>query len=242
MVEHHTFDIPDEGLLDASGVAIPPDPAVVTPLIRRAIAEGDFEAERAPRIAQVVRPDDKVLEIDAGIGVLSTLLSRERRVWSVLAVEGDPKLLDYMERLHTRNYVRKVRRLNAVLTNAQVATVTFYQRRDFRTGSVLEGPEPYIASTEVPARNLDALLRDEEITLIVCDVEGLETRYFEGADLAGVDRVFMSLHSHLIGLDGVAQVFASMSEQGFGYDPACSAGASVLFQRIVPAKKVFRIG
>ena len=52
----------------------PLDPAVITPAIREAILAGRFEAEEASQIPQIVRPGDRVLEIGAGIGFISTLL------------------------------------------------------------------------------------------------------------------------------------------------------------------------
>ena len=72
------------------------------------------------QIPAIVRPGDRVLEIGAGIGFISTLLAREKRVARVIAVEANPDLLAYMTRLHGVNHVRKVRRLNAVLTNEPV--------------------------------------------------------------------------------------------------------------------------
>ena len=109
----------------------------------------------------------------------------------MIAVEANPHLLDYMTRLHALNKVRKVRRVNAVLTNGPETSATFYLRRDFWMGSLAPAPNPYIGTVEVPTMNLDALLRDEAIDLVVCDVEGAETVLFQGADLSGVDRIFL---------------------------------------------------
>ena len=80
--------------------------------------------------------------------------------------------------------------------------------------------------------NLDALLRDEAIDLIVCDVEGAETVLFHGADLSAVDRIFLEMHDHVTGLSGVRGLFATMAEHGFVYDPRHSLGSVVLFQRL----------
>jgi FkbM family methyltransferase len=221
-----------EAPLEMSGVAIPHDPAVITPAIRRAMLDGRFETEEASQIPHIVRPGDRVLEIGAGIGFISTLISRQRPVASVLAIEANPHLMAYMARLHAANRVRKVRRLNAVLTNAPVAAMTFYLRRDFWMGSLSPGPNPYVGTVEVPARSLDAILREEGIDLIVCDIEGAETAIFEGADLAGVDRLFVETHDHVTGLSGVARLFATMAGHGFVYDPRHSLGSVVLFQRL----------
>ncbi len=219
-------------VLEAAGVLIPDDPAVITPTIRRAILDGRFEAEEASQIPEIVRPGDRVLEIGAGIGFISTLLSRQRRVSRIIAVEANPHLIDYMGRLHACNRVRKVRQLNAVLTNEPKETATFYLRRDFWMGSLSAAPNPYVGTVEVPTLNLDRLLRDEGIDLIVCDVEGAETVLFNGADLGGVDRIFLEMHDHVTGLSGIRGLFATMAGQGFVYDPRHSLGSVVLFQRL----------
>jgi FkbM family methyltransferase len=215
-------------------VVIPLDPAVITPAIHRAIVAGAFEAEEARQIPHIVRPGDRVLEIGAGIGFISTLLSRQRRVSRVIAVEANPFLIDYMTRLHGCNRVRKVKRLNAVLTNDTQPSATFYLRRDFWMGSLAPAPNPYVGTVEVPTLNLDRVLRDEGIDLIVCDVEGAETVLFQGADLSGVDRIFLEMHDHVTGLSGVRGLFATMAGHGFVYDPRHSQGSVVLFQRLGP--------
>lgn len=221
----------DESLVVA-GVIIPEDERVLTSPIRAAMLAGQFEAEESAQIPHIVRGGDRVLEIGAGIGFISTLLAREPRVSAVVAVEANPHLLDYMGRLHASNHVAKVRRLNAILTNAAAETATFYLRRDFWMGSLSAEPNAFVATVEVPTMNLDALLRDEAISLIVCDVEGAEADLFEHADLSGVDRIFVETHDHVTGLSGVRRLFETMQAQGFVYDPRHSTGSVVLFQRL----------
>jgi FkbM family methyltransferase len=232
MIESSAADLTPEDMLQAAGVAIPDDPAVITPAIRQAIVAGRFEAEEARQIPHIVRPGDRVLEIGAGIGFISTLLSRQRRVSRIVAVEANPHLIDYMARLHALNRVRKVRRINAVLTNDPAPSATFYLREDFWMGSLAPAPNPYVGSVEVPTLGFDRLLRDEGIDLIVCDVEGAEAFLFEAADLAGVDRIFLEMHDHVTGLSGVRRLFATLGAQGFVYDPRHSQGSVVLFQRL----------
>ena len=232
MIESSALDYTSEEFFESAGVLIPPDPAVITPAIREAILAGRFEAEESSQIPHIVRPGDRVLEIGAGIGFISTLISRQRRVAQVIAVEANPFLLDYMTRLHALNRVRKVRRVNAVLTNEPGQTATFYLRRDFWMGSLSAEPNAYMGTVDVPTMNLDALLRDEAIDLVVCDVEGAETVLFHGADLSGVDRIFLEMHDHVTGLSGVRGLFATLAGHGFVYDPRHSLGSVVLFQKL----------
>jgi FkbM family methyltransferase len=213
-------------------VVIPLDPEVISPAIHRAMLTGRFEAEESAQIPNIVRPGDRVLEIGAGIGFISTLLSRQRRVSEVIAVEANPRLMDYMQRLHARNRVRKVRRLNTVLTNQPQERATFYLRADFWMGSLIAGPNPHLGTVEVQTTRLDDFLRAEAIDLIVCDVEGAETFLFQDADLSGVDRIFLELHDHVTGLSAVGRLFANLFDKGFVYDPRHSSSSVVLFQRV----------
>ncbi|PJN96832.1 FkbM family methyltransferase [Amaricoccus sp. HAR-UPW-R2A-40] len=237
MVDSLSYIFPHEAFqsaeLQAGGVRFPHDPAVITPAIRSAILGGVFEAREARRIPEIVTAGDRVLEIGAGIGFISTLLARQEAVETVLAVEANPHLMGYMARLHAANGVRKVRRLNVVLSDGpEPGSATFYLRRDFWMGSLMAGPNPHVGTVDVPTRNFSALLRDEAISLIVCDVEGAEAFLFDDADLSGVDRVFLELHDHLTGLSGVGAVFRTLAAKDFVYDPRHSDGGVVLFRRL----------
>jgi len=119
-----------------------------------------------------------------------------------------------------------------VLTNTNAASMTFYLREDFWMGSLAKAPNPYVDTVEVPTANLNALLRDEEIKMIVCDVEGAESFLFDDADLSGVTRVYLELHDHIIGLRGIRNLFRAMEIKGFAYDPRHSSNAIVLFRRV----------
>jgi len=227
----------NENCLEANGVLIPFDPAIITPAIKTAIESGYFEAEEASQLPNIVESDDIVLDIGAGIGFISTLISR--RAERVISVEANPDLLPFMATLHQLNGVTNATRLNAVLGHREAGSATFYQRSDFWMGSLANGPNPYINKVMVPNMGLNALLKKEQITLIVCDIEGAESFLFSQAELCCVDRVYLELHDHITGLKGVADVFAAMANRGFTYDPRYSSGAVVLFRRL-EANEVLR--
>ncbi len=236
MVERHEISFDDSTLVDqleTCGVLIPFSPDIITPSIETAITSGAFEAEEAQELPFIVEPGDRVLEIGAGIGFISTLLDRHSSVDKVIAVEANPFLMDYMAELHHVNHVRKVERRNAILTNEPVDFMTFYLRQDFWMGSLSAGPNPYQGTINVPTESLDRLISEEDISLIVCDIEGAETFVFDHAELAGVTRVYLELHDHVTGLNGVRNLFKSMENRGFTYDPRHSSKSIVLFRRVV---------
>ncbi len=219
-----------ENCLEAEGVLIPFDPAIITPAIKQAIESGCFEAEEAAQLPHIIKPDDIVLDIGAGIGFISTLIAR--RAERVISVEANPDLLPFMTELHALNQVDNATRMNVVLGEAEAGTARFYQRTDFWMGSLAEGPNPYKSTVDVPHLGLNALLKKERVSLIVCDIEGAESFLFTHAELCCVDRVYLELHDHITGLKGVASVFEAMAARGFAYDPRFSSGAIVLFRRV----------
>ena len=214
------------------GVFIPHDPNIITPPIAAALRANRYEAEEAAEIPAIVMPGDVVLEIGAGIGFISTLVSRQPNVAKIIAVEANPALMPYMARLHAENGVERVQRLNAVLSNSGAHAAIFYQRRDFWMGSLAEGPEPYETAVSVPVVNLDDFIATHGVTLIICDIEGAESWLFGDADLGGVDRIYLELHDHITGLSGIAKLFTDMGARGFTYDPRHSSSAIILFRRV----------
>lgn len=219
-----------DNCLETEGVLIPYDSAIITPVIKHAIESGYFEAEEAAQLPHIVKAEDVVLDIGAGIGFISTLIAR--RAERVISVEANPDLIPFMGELHQINNIGNATRLNVVLGDVEAGMATFYQRKDFWMGSLAAGPNPYRSSVKVPYMALNALLKREAVTLIVCDIEGAEAFLFGNADLGGVDRVYLELHDHITGLKGIASVFEAMAERGFTYDPRYSSGAIVLFRRV----------
>ncbi|MCF6272257.1 MAG: FkbM family methyltransferase [Rhodobacteraceae bacterium] len=216
--------------LESRGVLIPFDPDIITPPVAQAIRNGTFEAEEAAQIPHIVQKKDIVLDIGAGIGFISTLISRHAT--RVISVEANPDLLPYMGALHKLNGVDNAEIVNAVLGNGENGSATFYQRDDFWMGSLSKDPNPYKSTVKVPVRGLNTLLKQAQVSLIVCDIEGAESFLFQDAELCCVDRIYLELHDHITGLKGIASVFEAMGTRGFSYDPRYSSGAIVLFRRV----------
>lgn len=219
---------------ELNGILISAPSDVITPSIAQALSSGAYEAEEARIVSRALKPCDRVLEIGSGLGFVSTLIAKDDRTATLIAVEADPRLARKAAETLRANGQTDAEVLNGVLApNASEGdTATFYQRADFWMSSLTETDVPYEKAIKVPVIAMNEMLRQRAISCIVCDIEGAEVALLDSADLTSVDRVVVELHDHVTGLSGVAALFDSMRRKGFVYDPRCSEGSVVLFRRL----------
>ena len=222
--------------METRGVLVPDDHPldrmILTDTIRGAILSDTFEADEIRFLPRFLSAGDRVLEIGAGIGVVGTVIARHPGVEKLVSVEANPVLMPFMARVHGLNGAHGIDRRNVVLTTGPERARSFYIRQDFWMSSLCPGPEPFISEIDVATAPLNPLLMAEDINVIVCDIEGGEVDLFAGAELCGVDRIFIEVHDHLSGLNGVTRLFRTLMAKGFGYDPRASCGSVILFRRL----------
>lgn len=75
------------------GVRIELDPSVMSPKMISVLKASRFERQEAKQIDLILDDDEIVLEIGAGIGFVSTLLTRSHKTKRVVSYEANPDLL-----------------------------------------------------------------------------------------------------------------------------------------------------
>ncbi|EDZ47094.1 methyltransferase, FkbM family protein [Rhodobacterales bacterium Y4I] len=220
-------------MLETHGVKIPLDPGVITSKIERAIRKGRYELDEVSGTPKFLEKDDRVIELGAGIGFISSFLGVNLGVENVLCVEADPTLCAFIQSVHELNGLQSAQVRNCVALNdaAAEAPVSFYVREQFWSSS-LDGEEPYLKAIEVPGIRLSNLIRDFKANTLIVDIEGGERDLFAPADLSGIDKIFLEIHTRKIKRIGIKQCFDALSQSGFCYDQQVSRGGSVLFRRI----------
>jgi FkbM family methyltransferase len=87
------------------GIALEIPRSILTPELWGAFKGGYYEGSELSALRSVVRPDDKILEIGAGIGFVSAYLLRVLGAARVWAVEADTRLLPIIRRTYELNAV-----------------------------------------------------------------------------------------------------------------------------------------
>jgi FkbM family methyltransferase len=213
---------------DIHGVQIPIRPHEVSSEIWSALQSGQYELNEARRIGRAIQPNDRVLELGAGLGVITSLIASIQgvRVWSF---EADPVTAELARRVIETNGNDNVTLTNGILAPGPARKVEFFQRTDFWMSSRFAGQGPYERVIEVASCDIDTFLDAHGINVLVMDIEGSELELIQKARLPGIERVFLELHDHLYGLSGVGAISEALGRKGLIYDPRGSSGPCVLY-------------
>jgi FkbM family methyltransferase len=218
---------------ELSGVIIPINEDIFSPTIISSIRSEEYEQQEADKLPAIIKEGDRVLEIGAGIGYISSLVARDSRVSAIRVYEANPKLIPLILNIHKINNINNVEVFNGILSDDNINSKSkFYLREDFWASSLVKDPWEYEAVIDVPNVGFSHEINTFRPTLIICDIEGGELDLFVNGDLGSVERVYVEVHQEVLGGQGMKQLFDAMSEKGFHYDQWHSCGSVVLFSRI----------
>jgi len=191
----------------------------------------------------MVRDGDRVLELGAGVGLVSTIAAKKTDPKNVICVEANPGLLPLIAETHRINGVSDVTVLGGVaVAQDDGGEVSFYLREHFWASSMTPGPDA--REVKVPRVGIADLIARHAPQVLSMDIEGAEAALMAGVDLGPCRTVMMELHPRVYGQVGTASIFRKMHEQGFTYDARRSRGGTVVVfsrYRDMPATKVCAI-
>ncbi|HET6778540.1 MAG TPA: FkbM family methyltransferase [Gemmatimonadales bacterium] len=197
--------------------------------VERALSKGGYEREELRLIGAVLSPADVVLEVGAGLGLVSTYCAKRIGSNRVFAYEADPELEPCIRETYQLNGVDPTLEMCAI--GAQGGRVTLYRDKHFVSSSVVRrrvGAQP----VEVPGRALSYVVEKVRPTLLVIDAEGAERDLFQGAILPTVNKIVLELHERVIGPDGTERVRVQLEGLGFEVDHGLSSPEHLVLGRI----------
>jgi FkbM family methyltransferase len=200
----------------------------MSPRVERALSRGGYEREELRLIGEVLLPEDVVLEVGAGLGLVSTYCAKRVGSSRVFAYEADPELEPCIRETYELNGVEPTLEMCAV--GGQAGRVTLFRDKHFVSSSVVRrrvGSKPI----EVPGKALSYIVEKVRPTVLIVDAEGAEREMFEGAQLEGVTRIVLELHDRVIGPLGTDKVRASLTAMGFQQDQRLSSPEHLVLRR-----------
>lgn len=217
-------------LLTVHGIKVPLAADEVSPVIWLALTDGSYEAKEAKWVFKAVKPNDRVLELGAGIGIITSLIAKVPgvQVWSF---EANPSTAALAQRVISANDIDNVVFSQGLLAAGEPHIIPFYVRKDLWMSSMDENQGPYECEISLTSDNIDDFIPAHAINVLVMDIEGAERDLLRRSELPGIDRIFLELHDHLYGLSGIREITQDLAAKGFAYDPRGSYGPCVLFAK-----------
>lgn len=214
--------------VDNSGVRLPLRHPAISVKIRRQIYWGEYEVQEAELVSRWLEPGDRVMEVGAGIGLLSVLCARVVGDENVVAYEANPELLPVIREVHEANGVAP-RVENAVLGKGSGERTLFVEPA-FWESSTVRGSDR-ARSLRVPQLDAAEELARVRPTFLIVDIEGGECEFFADVDLLTVRRVCLEVHPKLVGDAALSELFAGFFARGFALDFDGVRGNVFLFHR-----------
>jgi FkbM family methyltransferase len=199
----------------------------MSPRVERAISRGDYELDELRVIRLVLSPDDIVLNVGAGLGVISAYCAQRIGSGRVFAFEANPDLEPRIRENFALNEVDPA--LDMCAVRATPGRVTIHRRKHIFTPSVL-APQDGARSIEVPGKALNYLLEKIRPTLLIVDVESAEAELFDGARLAELSTIVLELNERVVGEVKARRVRAALAGLGFREDPGLSSREHLVFR------------
>ncbi|MGB0798556.1 MAG: glycosyltransferase family 2 protein, partial [Planktomarina sp.] len=220
-----------EEVIETFGVKIPYVPQIITPKIEKPMRNNRYEGGECQALRDLLQPGDHVLELGAGVGLLSTVAAMSDGVKAVTTVEANPEMIPLINETHRLNGVTNVEVLNGVATTEDVDSIPFYIRPDFWASSMEPDSRGYSRVDKLRGYNVEALIAEKKPTVIACDIEGGELGLFDKCDLSGVRAMILEMHPKVYGERNREAIVQLMRYRGLEPVPNDKPSSVVIFLR-----------
>jgi FkbM family methyltransferase len=216
---------------------------ITSPRVISEIEQGTYEDREMKFARNVIQDGDRVLELGAGLGFVSTVVCGSKKPAYFAAVEADARLIPHIRRTHEKNGVTGVEVINA----AFVADRDTLDRGHVEVGvtSVFWGSginkagDNNVTTVRVDVQDASRFIREKKINVLVSDIEGGELDLFRHLDFGPIRKIIIEVHPRVFGPEGVREVFRILDDNDFVYDAPNSSGPVITFRKQKPFPRIF---
>jgi FkbM family methyltransferase len=199
---------------------------------------GEYEGRERFLAEQLIRPDDRVLEVGTAIGVVSMTIARIVGAQNIRTFDANPDIVADARANFRRNGLHRIdSRVGVLRTRRDIercpGETDFFVDKAFwasRLDASLE-TQGIVKVIKIPTFPLEDQIASHSANVIVCDIEGGEAALFGNADLAGVRLIVMETHDWAVGADAIGAMTRKLELDGFVVDPQWSLGPFLVLSR-----------
>lgn len=198
-----------------------------------ALLRGRYEFKEREVARRLLKPGDRVIELGAGMGVVSLTMARLIGGEAVRSFEANPKII-VLARENARHNGLPVTFHNVIASPRQVAEATphidFFVLNSFEASSTRR-----VSDAQTPVRIPTTPLEDEiarhRANVLVFDIEGFETEIIEKTDLSAVERVMFEIHPKILGAETCMALVDRLEAHGLMLRRDLAFGDVIAFER-----------
>lgn len=200
------------------------------------IEGGSYENREMLFARRILAPEDRILELGAGLGFVSTVVVQAINPQFYAAVEADARLIPHIGKTHAKNGVEGVELIQAAFVTdpeqLNQGYVEFGVTNAFWGSGIHKAGDANVTTVKVETRDASAFVRENKINALVSDIEGGELKLLRDLDLSGIDKIILETHPKVYGQLGMNEIFRILGQNDFAYNAPNSAGPVLSFEKI----------
>jgi FkbM family methyltransferase len=209
-----------------------------SPALIKSLTDGEYEGRERALVSELLRADDRVLEVGTAIGAVAMTAARIVGAKNVLTYEANPQIAEDARRNFTFNELIAIESRVGVLFNrlrfgSTSTEVEFLISRDFWASRLHAGAnrQDIVETVRVPTACLEDQIAAHHATALISDIEGGEVDLFIGADLAGIRLIIMETHNWAAGSQSTDAMMRWLIVNGLNVDVQHSGKGIAVLRR-----------
>ncbi len=193
------------------GIRLTADLQDVPKGIQKQLYQKKYESQEFELVRAALSPDDRVLEVGAGIGFIGIVCAKICGQENIVSYEPNPFMKPVIEKNYALNGLTPTLR-NKVLAR-EAGEVEFYFSDSVLSSSLFDRKQG--SPTTVKADGISDVVDSFDPSVIVMDVEGAEIDLLTSCDLQRVSKIVIELHPHIVGPKEIQKLVGHLIDCGF---------------------------
>lgn len=214
------------------GLTVPMQGPHITKPIWKHVWRGDYEWPELRALLKLMRPEDRVLELGLGMGLVSGVLALRHPAARFTSYEANPALHPLIAALHKQNGITNVEVRSAILAPLSGGTTRRFRIHRHFTESSLVATGANVTEVEVPVHDPAAVVAEIRPDVLICDIEGAEEELIPVLPLSSIRVAVVELHPKIVSRAGIARIFRSFLDAGLVPVVDQSFETVVAFERV----------
>ena len=189
------------------------------------LISGRHTREERRLLIHRLEPNDIVMELGGGIGMLATACALKIGGDRVHSYEANPTLESLIRENYALNQVNP--ELKMCMLEKEAGTNTFHVSEHFSRSSAYKAADDNTTAYQVPVEPLNDEIARIQPTVLIMDVQGSEGELLSFADLSTVKKLLLEVHPDMLGINNANALRRNLRNQGFA--EVARSGQSFLY-------------